>query len=90
MVSSTHILSDQSRLSKLDAALLRFEAFLGIISGLAVFMLMLLSVISVGGRNFLTSLLQVMLIGSNSLCQLSPFSLYPMFSAKAVTSTWIS
>jgi len=52
MVSSTHILSDQSRLSKVDAALLRFEAFLGIISGLAVFLLMMLAVISVGGRNF--------------------------------------
>jgi hypothetical protein len=90
MVSSTHILSDQSRLSKVDAALLRFEAFLGIISGLAVFLLMMLAVISVGGRNFFTSLLRVMSIGSNSLCRLLPFSVYPMFSAKAVTSAWIS
>ena len=53
MASSARILSDQTRLSRIDAAFLRLEVFLGILSGLAVFSLMLLAVISVGGRNFM-------------------------------------
>ena len=53
MASSARILSDHSRLSRIDAAFLRLEVFLGILSGLAVFSLMLIAVISVGGRNFM-------------------------------------
>lgn len=53
MASSARILSDHSRLSRIDQAFLRLEICLGILSGLAVFSLMLLAVISVGGRNFM-------------------------------------
>ena len=53
MASSARILSDHSRLSRVDAVFLRLEVFLGILSGLAVFSLMLIAVISVGGRNFM-------------------------------------
>ena len=53
MASSARILSDYSWLSRVDAVFLRLEVFLGILSGLAVFSLMLIAVISVGGRNFM-------------------------------------
>ena len=53
MASSARILSDHSRLSRIDTAFLRLEVCLAILSGLAVFSLMLLAVISVGGRNFM-------------------------------------
>lgn len=52
MAGSATILSDDTVLSRLDRALFRLESFLGLISGLAVFGLMVLAVISVGGRNF--------------------------------------
>lgn len=45
------VLEDGSLLSRLDRQLLRLERFLGLLSGLAVFSLMVLAVISVGGRN---------------------------------------
>ena len=53
MATSAHILSDSSRLSRIDAAFLRLEGFLCVLSGLAVFSLMLLAVFSVTGQNFL-------------------------------------
>ncbi|MDQ0314444.1 TRAP transporter small permease subunit [Amorphus orientalis] len=52
MAGSSSILSDDSLLSRLDRALFRLEGFLGLISGLSVFGLMILAVISVAGRNF--------------------------------------
>jgi len=52
MAGTATILSDDTVLSRLDRALFRLESFLGLISGLAVFGLMILAVISVGGRNF--------------------------------------
>ncbi|MEI4232673.1 TRAP transporter small permease subunit [Roseovarius sp. D22-M7] len=52
MSGTTSVLSDDSVLSKLDRGLFRFERWLALLSGLAVFSLMLLAVVSVGGRNF--------------------------------------
>jgi TRAP-type C4-dicarboxylate transport system permease small subunit len=52
MAGSSLVLSDDSRLSRLDGHLYRVESVLALISGLAVFSLMVLAVISVTGRNF--------------------------------------
>ena len=51
MATSSAVLEDGSLLSRLDGQLLRLEQFLALISGLAVFSLMVLAVVSVGGRN---------------------------------------
>lgn len=53
MAGHAPVLEDGSLLSRLDRRLLRLERFFGLLSGLAVFALMLLAVISVGGRNLL-------------------------------------
>ncbi len=55
MALKASVLSDDSLLSRLDLSLLRLERFFGLLSGLAVFALMLLAVYSVGGRNLLNS-----------------------------------
>ena len=52
MAGSSSVLVDGSRLSRLDRALHHLESLLALIGGLAVFALMLLAVVSVGGRNF--------------------------------------
>ncbi len=52
MAGSSLVLSDDSRLSILDQHLYKLESFLALISGLAVFSLMVMAVVSVGGRNF--------------------------------------
>jgi TRAP-type C4-dicarboxylate transport system permease small subunit len=52
MAESKSVLTDDSALSILDQALFRLEKFLALISGLAVFLLMCLAVVSVSGRNF--------------------------------------
>src|SRR6056297_4240089 len=52
MACAADVLSDDSRLSRLDRALYRLETRLALLSGLAVFALMALAVVSVGGRNF--------------------------------------
>lgn len=52
MASAASVLSDDSRLSRLDRRLYAVERLLALISGIAVFSLMLLAVFSVGGRNF--------------------------------------
>ena len=51
MATATLVLSDDSTLSKLDRSFLKVERVLALMSGLAVFALMLLAVVSVGGRN---------------------------------------
>jgi TRAP-type mannitol/chloroaromatic compound transport system permease small subunit len=51
MAGTAAVLEDGSTLSRLDRALYRIERVLGLISGIAVFMLMVLAVISVSGRN---------------------------------------
>lgn len=51
MATASLVLSDNSTLSKLDHILLRLERALALLSGLAVFSLMVLAVISVSGRN---------------------------------------
>lgn len=53
MAGSSLVLTDDSRLSRLDQRLYRLEGLLALISGLAVFSLMVLAVVSVSGRNFL-------------------------------------
>ncbi|MBR9651445.1 TRAP transporter small permease subunit [Thalassovita aquimarina] len=51
MAGSSLVLSDDSRLSALDQTLYKLERVMALISGLAVFSLMVLAVVSVGGRN---------------------------------------
>ncbi|KUJ85800.1 C4-dicarboxylate ABC transporter permease [Ruegeria marisrubri] len=51
MAGHSTVLEDGSLLSRLDRSLLGLERFLALLSGLAVFALMVLAVISVGGRN---------------------------------------
>jgi TRAP-type C4-dicarboxylate transport system permease small subunit len=51
MASDTSVLIDDSRLSKIDQSLYKIENKLALVSGAAVFFLMILAVISVGGRN---------------------------------------
>lgn len=52
MAGSANVLTDDSLLSLIDQKLNKFGQFLALISGLAVFSLMILAVLSVGGRNF--------------------------------------
>ncbi len=52
MAGSSAVLEDDSLLSRLDRRLLKVETFFALISGIAVFMLMVLAVRSVGGRKF--------------------------------------
>ncbi len=51
MAGSSSVLEDSSLLSRFDRSLFKVESFLALLSGLAVFMLVVLAVISVGGRN---------------------------------------
>ncbi|KXF91457.1 TRAP transporter small permease subunit [Phaeobacter inhibens] len=51
MAGSAAVLEDGSLISRWDRQLLRLERVMALISGLAVFSLMVLAVISVGGRN---------------------------------------
>ncbi|WP_112323156.1 TRAP transporter small permease subunit [Oceanibium sediminis] len=53
MAGASSVLSDHSILSRLDRALHRVEGWLALLGGIAVFSLMLLAVVSVGGRNFM-------------------------------------
>ena len=52
MAGASLVLSDDSFISRLDQSLLWLERKMALVSGLAVFSLMILAVISVGGRNF--------------------------------------
>lgn len=52
MAGSSAVLEDGSLLSRLDKGLLKLETFFAMVSGIAVFMLMVLAVWSVGGRKF--------------------------------------
>jgi TRAP-type C4-dicarboxylate transport system permease small subunit len=51
MAGQSAVLEDGSLLSRLDRTLLKLERFMALLSGLAVFSIMVLAVISVGGRN---------------------------------------
>ena len=55
MAGHAPVLEDGSLLSRLDRRFLRLERFFGLLSGLAVFSLMVLAVISVGGRNLMNA-----------------------------------
>jgi len=52
MAGAATVLTDDSPISRIDRGLLRLERALALLSGLAVFSLMILAVVSVGGRNF--------------------------------------
>lgn len=52
MSGPSSVLEDASMLSRLDRQLFRLESFFALIGGIAIFSLMLLAVVSVGGRNF--------------------------------------
>jgi len=52
MAGASSVLEDGTLLSKLDRTLFRLEGWLILAGGLAVFSLMILAVVSVGGRNF--------------------------------------
>ena len=51
MAGMSAVLEDGSLVSRLDLKLLKLERFMALLSGLAVFSIMVLAVISVGGRN---------------------------------------
>lgn len=53
MAGSSLLLSDDSALGRTDRFLEKIEAFFALLSGLTVFVLMVLAVLSVGGRNIL-------------------------------------
>ena len=52
MAGSASVLSDDSALSRLDHGLLKLERVFALLAGLTVFMLMVMAVVSVSGRNF--------------------------------------
>ena len=52
MAGAANVTTDTSVLSRLDQQLLKAERVLALCSGLAVFGLMVLAVVSVSGRNF--------------------------------------
>ena len=51
MAIGSQVASDDSILSRIDRRFLKLEVALSLVSGIAVFALMLLAVVSVGGRN---------------------------------------
>ncbi|MEM9331633.1 MAG: TRAP transporter small permease [Pseudomonadota bacterium] len=51
MATSSSVLEDGSLLSRIDVKLYRLERVLALVCGLAIFSLMVLAVVSVGGRN---------------------------------------
>ena len=55
MAGHSTVASDDTTLSRLDRALYRVERWMALLCGLAVFSLMLLAVVSVGGRNAFNS-----------------------------------
>jgi TRAP-type C4-dicarboxylate transport system permease small subunit len=55
MAGHSSVLTDGSLVSRLDRKLLKLETVLALLSGIAVFGLMVLAVISVGGRNVFNS-----------------------------------
>lgn len=55
MATASLVLRDDSTLSRLDRALLCLETVFALLSGLAVFSLMVLAVVSVSGRNLMQS-----------------------------------
>ena len=51
MAGTSSVLQDQSAYSRVDRKLYKLESFFCLLSGLAIFSLMILAVVSVGGRN---------------------------------------
>ncbi len=55
MAGASAVLEDGSALSRLERRLYGIEKFMALISGLAIFSLMILAVVSVGGRNLMNA-----------------------------------
>ncbi|SMY07524.1 TRAP transporter small permease subunit [Flavimaricola marinus] len=55
MAGGAQVLQDDSTLSRLDRSFYKLERVLALLSGLAVFGLMILAVVSVGGRNVMNA-----------------------------------
>jgi len=55
MAGGASVLEDGSNLSRLDRQLHKLEGYMALISGLAIFSLMILAVVSVGGRNLMNA-----------------------------------
>lgn len=55
MAGGASVLEDGSVLSRIDRNLYKLEGYMALVSGLAIFSLMILAVVSVGGRNTLNS-----------------------------------
>ncbi len=55
MAGGASVLEDGSTLSHLDRSLHKIEGYMALISGVAIFSLMILAVVSVGGRNLMNA-----------------------------------
>ncbi|PIE15856.1 MAG: C4-dicarboxylate ABC transporter permease [Rhodobacterales bacterium] len=55
MAGGASVLEDGSVLSRMDQRLYKLEGYMALLSGLAIFSLMVLAVVSVGGRNAMNS-----------------------------------
>ena len=55
MAGASSVLEDASLLSRIDRQLFKLESFFALVGGWTIFSLMILAVISVGGRNFFNS-----------------------------------
>ena len=55
MAGTSSVLEDDSLLSRIDRQLYKLESLLALVGGWTIFSLMILAVISVGGRNFFNS-----------------------------------
>ncbi len=55
MAGGASVLEDGSNLSRIDRQLHKLESYMALISGLAIFSLMILAVVSVGGRNLMNA-----------------------------------
>ena len=53
MAGGASVLEDGSVLSRIDRELYKLESILALVSGFAIFSLMMLAVVSVGGRNLM-------------------------------------
>jgi len=69
MAGGAAVLTDDTLFSRIDRALFRVEGWPALISGLAVFLLMLMAVWTVGGAISLARPYAAMSTGSNRRCR---------------------
>lgn len=89
MAGVGQVIEDGSLLSWIDQQLHKVESALALVSGLAIFSLMLLAVVSVAGGIFLTCHYQAMLTGSSKSCLSSPLWELLTPSVTGVIFVWI-